>query len=296
MADAQGTYTSYFGSGLVSQILTALAVIVILYLSLATGEYMYNTFMGLWNSRLELFPNTYASSGKMYTAVQDPSSSKPLTITMSTNQRSGIEFSYSMFININSTTFSNSNSDTSLHHILHKGYNLPYPLLGPGIFCFGSANTLRVYMNCYNTWNSYTDIPNIPVDKWFHIVVSCKGNTLYVYINGSLKNKMALASNTPPYQNYGNVYLFSPRKMTVPTSTVSLVPDSNLGSSTASSPLTFSGAARGMVSRVYYYSYALTSSEIQTLMNMGPSPNMNGADMSISPYLADTWWTNSQVG
>ena len=291
MADAQGTQTSYLGSSMPSQILTGLAVVVLLYLSLAVLEYVYNSFMAMWNSRLELFPDTYASSGKMYTAVQDPSSSKPLTIHMSTNQSSGIEFSYSMFININSSTF--SNGDATLHHILHKGYSLPYPLLGPGIFCLGNANTLRVYMNSYSTWNNYTDIPNIPVDKWFHIVVSCKRNTLYVYINGSLKNKMALDSNTPPYQNYGNVYLFSPRKTSVPTSAVSLHPDTNLGSDTASTELIFNGAAQGMASRVYYYGYALTSSEIQSLMNMGPSPNMNGPDMTISPYLADTWWSHT---
>ena len=55
------------------------------------------------------------------------------------------------------------------------------------------------------------------------------------------------------------------------------------------------GPMNGMVSRVYYFSYALTYTEIQSLINMGPSTVMNSPDMSISPYLADTWWTNPQI-
>lgn len=287
--DAQAPSGSYMGSGLTMQILSGIAIVIVLYLSLAVAEYIYRTFTTMFNNRVELFPNTYVSNGKLYTAVQDPSSANPLTIPMSSNQTSGIEFSYSMFINISSATF--SSGDQKLYHILHKGYNQVYPLLGPGIFCWGNTNTLRVYMNCYNTWANYTEIPNIPVDKWFHITVSCKGNTLYVYINGSLKNKQNLSGSTPPYQNYGNVYLFNPRKLTISctkTQSIANTPD-------CPSNLTFNGAAQGMVSRVFYYGYALTYTEIQSLMNMGPSPNMNGPDMSISPYMADTWWTDSQT-
>ena len=49
-----------------------------------------------------------------------------------------------------------------------------------------------------------------------------------------------------------------------------------------------------MISRVYYFSYALTYTEIQYLMNMAPSTVMDGVDMTISPYLSDTWWANRQ--
>jgi hypothetical protein len=49
-----------------------------------------------------------------------------------------------------------------------------------------------------------------------------------------------------------------------------------------------------MASRVTYFGYALTYTEIQSLMNMGPSSNMEGADMSLTPYLSDTWWANRE--
>ena len=287
------TTSSYMGTGIVSQILTGIVIVMILYLVLATCEFIYNSFSGMWKNRVHLFPYTYTSGAKMYTAIQNPSNPEALTVNVSNNQRSGIEFSYSMFININSDTF--SSGQANLYHILHKGYNQVYPLLGPGIFCWGNKNTLRVFMNCYDTWDNYSDIDNIPVDKWFHLVVSCKGNTLYVYINGSLKQKMALNGNTPPYQNYGNVYMFSPRKTTISKSiTTSLEEDPNFSGTGINSSLQFDGSAKGMTSRVTYFSYALTYTEIQALMNKGPSRKMSNADMSLSPYLSDTWWANNE--
>jgi len=194
-----------------------------------------------------------------------------------------------MFIYIKSSTF--STGDHKLYHILHKGYGKVYPLMGPGIFCWGDSNTLRIYMNCYDSWDNYTDISNIPVDKWFHLTVSCKGNTMYAYINGNLKKKSPLPNNTPPYQNYGNVYVFSSRKLSLSKSiTTSLERNNDFQGANALTSLDFNGAIQGMISRVYCFSYALSYTEIQYMMNMGPSTVMDGPDMTISPYLADTWW------
>ena len=253
----------------------------------------------MWKDRVELFPDTYASGSKVNTVIQNPSSTLAKPISLSSNQRSGIELSYAMFLNISSVT--QKNGDKALYHILHKGYSKPYPLLGPGIFACGDKNTIRIYMNCYDNWINYVDIDNIPIDMWFHLVVSCKVNLLYVYINGNLKSKTTLSNGTQPYQNYGDIYLFSPRTMTLaPTKTLSLSKsvlqkDSQLYTKDSETTLSFRGAATGMVSRVYYFAYALTYTEIHNLMNMGPSKKISSTDMSISPYMSDTWWTNRDL-
>ena len=295
MADqpvSTNTGNSLMGRSIPIQVLTGLVLIMLLYLTLSMGEILFKSITGMWRNKVKLFPDTYTSGAKMFTAIQNPTNPAALTVNVSNNQRSGVEFSYSMFTYLNSDTFSSGNAN--LYHILHKGYGQVYPLLGPGIFSWGHTNTMRVYMNCYDTWDNYTDIENIPVDKWFHIVVSCKGNTLHVYINGNLKQKVALSGNTPPYQNYGNVYLFSSRKINLfPASTASLLSDSGFTGTSPLSSLNFAGAAKGMASRVYYFSYALTYTEIQALMNMGPSSVMEGSDMSLTPYLSDTWWANT---
>jgi hypothetical protein len=294
MADA-GTMLT--GEGALSQILFGVVLVIVIYLAIASGEYIYNSITRMYKDRVELFPDTYVSGSRMYTITQNPNVSGSKTIYFSDNQRSGIEFSYSLFINVNSSTFNNTDT-SSLYHILHKGYGRTYPLLGPGIFCWGHVNKLRVFMNCYDTWDNYADIENIPVDKWFHLTVTCKGNTLYVYINGNLKTKMALSNNTPPYQNYGNVYAFNNRKLQLNVATTqSLLKDPMFSDPIAPlTSITFNGAIKGMISRVYYFSYALTYPEIQSLMNVGPSPKIakdaNNNEMALGPYLSDTWWVN----
>ena len=281
---------SFGGSDPLSQVLTGVALVAAVYFTMLFAEYIYQSYLAMFRDRVEIFPNTYTSGSLSHTAIQDPKSPLAKTVYTSDNQRSGVEFSYSLFCYITSDTF--SNGDDKLYHILHKGYSKPYPLMGPGLFMKGNSNTLRVYMNCYQTWNNYADIDNIPIEKWVHIVVSCKGNQLYVYINGNLKTKMALSGNTPAYQNYGDIYLFSQRKITIPSITPSLrTPTNQLQAS--SGELNFNGAAKGLASRVFYFAYALTYTEIQNLISMGPSPVMEGVNMSITPYLTDQWWTTA---
>ena len=273
---------SFGGSDPLSQVLTGVALVAAVYFTMLFAEYIYQSYLAMFRDRVEIFPNTYASGSLSHKAIQDPKSPLAKTVYTSDNQRSGVEFSYSLFCYITSDTF--SNGDDQLYHILHKGYSKPYPLMGPGLFMKGNSNTLRVYMNCYQTWNNYADIDNIPIEKWVHIVVSCKGNQLYVYINGNLKTKMALSGNTPPYQNYGDIYLFSQRTIILSSSTTP---------SLKSTSLIFNGAAKGLASRVFYFAYALTYTEIQNLISMGPSPVMEGVNMSITPYLTDQWWTTA---
>jgi hypothetical protein len=290
---ATNTGLALSGTSISSQILTGLAIVVILYIVMSVLDYIYRSYLTMWSNRVELFPNTYASGSKMFTAIQNPSNPISKTVYFSNNQRSGIEFSYAMFVYISSPTYASGNAQ--LYHIMHKGYAKPYPLMGPGIFAWGDKNTIRVYMNCYSTWNNYVDIDNIPVDKWFHIVVSCKGNTTYVYINGNLKSKLNMVGNTPPYQNYGNVYLFSSRTQQIHSmKTKSITNDSHLSPNDGSElkNLLFAGSASGMVSRVTYFTYALSYTEIQALMAVGPSKQIEGPNMSLTPYLSDTWWTN----
>ena len=69
--------------------------------------------------------------------------------------------------------------------------------------------------------------------------------------------------------------------------------DTGVDSVTPQTSLSFDGPIKGMISRVYYFSYGLSYSEIQALMKEGPSGKISiGAlDTSMSSYLADTWWS-----
>ena len=137
---------SFGGSDPLSQVLTGVALVAAVYFTMLFAEYIYQSYLAMFRDRVEIFPNTYASGSLSHKAIQDPKSPLAKTVYTSDNQRSGVEFSYSLFCYITSDTF--SNGDDKLYHILHKGYSKSYPLMGPGLFMKGNSNTLRVYMNC----------------------------------------------------------------------------------------------------------------------------------------------------
>ena len=91
-------------------------------------------------------------------------------------------------------------------HVLHKGNSDSWPGRAPGIWLHPEENKMRVYMNTFNSIaDSYIDIDNIPLDKWFHVSVSLKSKYLDVYINGNLKKRIVL--DGVPKQNNGDVYI-----------------------------------------------------------------------------------------
>ena len=263
-------------SGTIEQVLLSLAVVVGLYLSFVFVEVMYNYINRLSMNRTELLPNTYAMDNRSITISQNPviTGSKP--IHLSDNERSGIEFSYSFYLNVHPSAF---NQFDGLFHVFHKGYPSQFPLMGPGVYMKTNSNTLRIYMNTFKTWNNFVEVQNIPIGKWVHIVIVCKQNALEVYINGNLSRKMSFEGYAP-YQNYQDIICFSQMNKTY--------------SMDANNVLNLKGSLKGMMSRLIYFSYALSYSEIQTLMNDGPSKTMDDNQFSeIPPYLADNWWTAS---
>jgi len=51
---------------------------------------------------------------------------------------------------------------------------------------------------------------------------------------------------------------------------------------------------KGLFSRMTYFSYALSYSEINSLMNQGPSSKLASSQGGMTaPYLDDSWWTSS---
>lgn len=199
-------------------------------------------------------------------------------ILFSENEPSGTEFAYSFFLFINPTTFTGENV---LYHVWHKGYGCVWPLMGPGVFVRGDTNALRIVMNTYENPYTFVDVTNIPVRKWFHVVLNCHKKGLEVHINGNLTNKIRF-DHTLPYLNYEDIILFSSANYTLqPTTVVAL----------KGQALTVQGAFKGYLSEFVYTRYALSFTEIQSLLNAGPSKKIKTAAMELPPYLADSWWT-----
>lgn len=268
------------GSGFFSQVLLVLIVLLIIFLALWGAESIYGSIVRMQNRYIEILPNTYVSEDKTFVIKQNPLDSKAITLYLSDNERTGIEFSYSFFLFVNSSTFG---TDAGLRHVFHKGYSKQYPLMGPGVFVHSNKNALRIYMNSFKTWNNYIDIENIPVKKWMHCVIMCRKSALEVYVNGNLVKKMKFDGETIPYQNFGDLFVFSQRNITLPSTIPSI----------DERPFRVFGAFNGMLSRLFYFPYAMSYTEIRNMMSMGPSTKIESGSKELPPYFIDTWWSST---
>ena len=152
--------------GIIQQILFALALIVALYLALLFVEIIYKYMNRLAMNRTVLLPNTYNVEDKAINIPQNPNVKGSKPVHLSDNERSGVEFSYTFYLNVNPAAF---RQEYGLNHIFHKGFSGQFPLLAPGVYMRSDTNTLRVYMNTYKTWNNFVEVENFPIGKWVHV-------------------------------------------------------------------------------------------------------------------------------
>ena len=277
-------YDYFLGPGLISQLLLTIVLLIVFYTVVTALESIVGTFTKLDRNSTVLFD---ATTPDQQVIPQNPSASS--LIYNSENEVHGMEFSYSMYLFINPQTFEqsvsagtcgngSSSNTNALKHIFHRGTKEGFPLMAPGLFVEGSKNTLRLYMNSSTKWDNYVEIPNTPIGKWFHLVIVQKGKYLDVFINGNIVVRHEFI--TVPKLNYGNVYVLYPVKFPKAGSDTSVAPN-----------FIVDGAAKGMVSRLNYFAYALGYSQIDSLYREGPSKKIvSNSYTEIPPYFNDSWW------
>ena len=278
--NSAGPASFFLGTGIVPQILLSIALATIVYIIGMSFEVLYKSFRQVSGTRVEILPYTVSASDKPREYEQNPAARNSKLLPLSDNERTGAEFTYSFYLWINPSSF---RQEDGLLHILHKGHPKPFPLLGPGVFLQSNTTALRVYMNSSKTWNNYIDVENIPVKKWVHVAVVARNNSIEVYINGNLAKKLNM-EDAVLYQNFGNLYLFSQRPCVLSTAIRSLESDS---------PLQIFGTYTGNLSKLVYFSYAVSYTELQSLVAEGPSRKTETTTEEAPPYLEDAWWTQS---
>ena len=140
----------------------------------------------------------------------------------------------------------------------------------PGIYLFDDTNTLsfvvELFDNISNNDNKkyeIINIPNIPLQKWVHIVIRVQSKTLDIYINGMLTKRENF--NSVIKQNYGDVYVGN------------------------------SNGVDGFISDLKYFSYAIDNNKIQELIQNGPNLKMEGSEHIETgpPYLSMKWYMDT---
>lgn len=310
------------------QLVETFVIVIVFSITMQMLESSWNQLKRYQSMAVEIYPLSYNTSQIF---LQDPSSCFPI-LEPSKDERNGAEYSYSCFINVSSESFTGQKD--ALRHVYHKGSPSIYPLMAPGVFFKTDTNTMRVYQNTTLNWNNYVDVTNIPLNKWFHLVVMIKGNSLDVYINGNLANRKKFVD--VPKLNFSNFYLLNGTAVGDThgaSCNISTVVDPETGRSrqnidakainsqsfddqgvkTGVSSMVVVGAMRGYVSRVKYFAFALSYTQIEKLIREGPNKkvmkpkndptdettmemgyqNPMGMNVNLPYYQTDDWWTSN---
>ena len=232
--------------------------------------------------------------GKHYmTYEQNPSKENSVTIKKSHNEKTGVEFTWSLWVYIEDLDYNKG----KYRHIFHKGEanfdnsgpsedevkmvgsiehepniinskdefittsGLNYPNNSPGLYISPNTNKLVMLINTFENILEKVEIDDIPMQKWFNVLIRCKNKTIDIYINGTLARRHILKSL--PKQNYGNVYTG------------------------------MNGGFDGYLSNMRYYDKAIETREIDKilkegieLVNFSPRPTRNDE----TNYLSTSWF------
>ena len=211
--------------------------------------------------------NGMVDASQLMVIEQDPTIEGSKTIPRSVNATDGIEFTWSCWIFINNLT----ENAGQYKCVFYKGNDfatgksdqegINFPNNAPGVYIAPNTNDLVIFMNTFNVINEEIKVTNIPLNKWLNVIIRCQNTTIDVYINGTITKSQEL--HGVPKQNYGNVYV-----------------GMNNGFS-------------GYISNLWYYDYALGTTEIQNMVSKGPNTNMVGnssLSMKDPNYLSLRWF------
>ena len=225
------------------------------------------------------------SGSRQKTILQDPKKKDSKTILRSVNEDGGLEFTWGVWLYVNSPIDDNSRFK-GFKHIFHKGnitrkYNdddkkgIFMPNNAPGLYFKYNKNdesysvddktlSLYIFMNTYKRILEEVVINEIPIEKWFHIAIRVKQKVMDVFINGQIIKRKIFSSI--PKQNYDNVHIAK------------------------------NGGFDGNISDLRYFNSALSGSNILTIINNGPDLRSNNKKKAMDyypPYFSLNWFFNN---
>lgn len=233
-----------------------------------------------------VFPPGMVDGNAELTIAQDPADTQSAIIYRSSNRSSGIEFTWSCWLNFNSLPKTEQNKDYA--HIFNKGtgeygtrnnyQGIDKVNDGPGLYARSrsvldtSSNGLELLfvMNTISPdgGKQISDValvvPNFPLNKWCHVVFRLKNKVLDCYVNGVIQGRTDFG-NRIPKQNYDSVHVAK------------------------------NGGFPGKISNLRYYDYALSVFEINSIVYYGPNTKASSAATSTVKdygYLSNSWYTN----
>ena len=213
--------------------------------------------------------NGYINGSDSTIVSQDPNIKKAVTVIRSSNEKPGIEFTWSVWLFLNGFT-----DDTTFHHVFNKGNKevgtngIVKPNNAPGLYVLPNYNGIRVIMNSFdNPLSEEIDIKDLPISKWMNVVIRIQGINCDVYVNGRLTRRRIMKEVVK--QNYDDVNIC------------------------------LNGGFSGYLSNLTYYNNAISIAEIQDILMNGPNLNSvstkSNQTFNKPRYMADRWYFDQNV-
>jgi hypothetical protein len=274
-------------NSIIAKFVFVIFVVIVFLFLMSLGISIISYF--LQSSRSPYLVSGMVSGNANIVIPQDPNNPDSIIVYRSNDQTKGLEATWSVWLLINDlgTTPKDSTSSpvkyVSYKHIFSKGdsefkkYDSNENILtrndrigvtktnnAPGVYIAdGTSNTLRIYMDDVKDNNTPIDIDNIPLKKWFHLVIRIQNNIMDIYINGIISGRKNF-DNTPK-QNYDDVIV-----------------GSNSG-------------FQGNLSDLVYYDHALGVFDINNILIKGPNLKQSSSEKGTSTgyytYLSNSWYS-----
>jgi hypothetical protein len=225
------------------------------------------------------------------TIPRDPSMKGSKFLPRSNNKKTGIEFTWTFWLNLTKVNRSAEDGTNKYMHVFNVG-NKDYDSDGLATINNGPGVYLTQYLNSDNTGtdplnkgnntgylnmhivmdtqypgddktaNTYIDVTNLPYNKWFHVAIRVQNMSMDVYINGTVTQRLVF-QNTPK-QNYDDVQIC------------------------------MNSGFNGFLSALQYHASALNVFDINTQVLWGPSTKLisNNGKQANYDYLSSSWYFN----
>jgi hypothetical protein len=233
----------------ISKFVFLIFVLIAFIMLMNLGVYIISYF-----SRPNLSPYVIKGLINGNTAVtipQDPKNSNSVTIYRSNNASKGIEFTWSVWLNLNELPLS------GIDTIFSKGDGIKQN--GPSMKLkkeTDNSGTIQIQMDSVAGSNEIIKIVNIPLSRWFNIAIRLQNKIMDVYVNGTVARRYVFTN--VPKQNYGDIIV---------------------------------GRFNGMMSDLRYFNTALNVFHINNITLAGPNLKtaVNQRDTKFD-YLSNIWF------
>jgi len=273
-----GTTDFLYSNSLVAKVSFLVLVVIMFVIALRLGSRLITWFLS--PSKNPILVNGLRPGKNPKQIYQDPKMKESIPILRSVNEREGLEFTWSVWLYIESIGDPKNPNNSSYNHIFNKGdyqniqnatnwngtnvTGMNFPNNSPGMYLSPKTNAIVVVMNTFDNVIENVEIKDIPINKWINVVLRCQGRKMDSYINGTIVNRHVF--NAVPKQNYGDVFV------------------------------TQRGGFDGMLSSLRYFSHALTGVEIEELVKKGPNMTADDSLRTFPPYLALRWFFSNEAG